>query len=267
MLEDGIQLFQMSVTGDGPGLNMKLWLYLPRGNHAAKSLPCVFIAPAGSNLMVGMALSDGDRQEHLPYAKAGFAVIAYELDGPMEGRTMASLYAAVPKFMASHGGVDNARTAVEYTLARVPEVDQERLYTAGHSSAATVALDMTAADPRIKACCAYAAVPNLRNRLKPAIVTALGKKTPGFDAFVDSASPSQHIDVLKTKPILLFIAEDDTNVRTQSVKDFAAALRQAGATQVELATTATGGHFNSMIAEGIPKGIAFLKEVDAKAKK
>jgi dipeptidyl aminopeptidase/acylaminoacyl peptidase len=219
-LDGGIQLFDVVLSGDGPGQTMRLWVYLPPGDHGAKSLPCVFIAPAGSNLITGMTLSDGDRPEHLPYVKSGFAVIAYELDGKMDGRTNAALLAAVAKFMAAHGGVDNAHTAVDFALARVPEIDPQRLYAAGHSSAATVALDVTAADSRIQACCAYAPCPNLRNRLKPNLVTAVNRKLAGFDAFVDSASPAQHIDALKTKPVMLFTAEDDTNSPAGGCKGF-----------------------------------------------
>jgi dipeptidyl aminopeptidase/acylaminoacyl peptidase len=266
LIEGGIQLFQLSLSGDAPGQTMKLWVYLPAGNHGAKSLGCVFVAPAGSNLMTGMVLNEGDRVEHLPYVKAGFAVIGYELDGAMEGRNTAALFTAVPKFMAAHGGIDNAKTAVDYAIARVPEIDPERLYAAGHSSAATVALDVAAADARIKACCAYAPVADLRKRFKPALVPAVNRKAPGFDAFVDTASPAQHVDALKGKPVFLLSAEDDTNVPAQSVKDFAAAIQQAGGTQVKMVTTARGGHYESMVAEGMPKGIEFLKEIEGKKK-
>ena len=267
VLRDGVEYFKVSLKGEGPAQATTLWLYLPPGKHAAKSLPCVFIAPAGSTLMVGMGLADSDRAEHLPYLKAGFAVIAYDLDGPNPTRTWASLFAAAPKFMAAHGGVDNARVAMDYALERMPEINPDRLYAAGHSSAATVALDVTAADSRIKACCAFAGPTNLRTWLKPATLVTMVKKVPGFEAFVDSASPSQHIDDLKTKPIMLFAAEDDDVVPPRSVKDFTAALQQAGATQTKLVIAPTGGHYKSMILEGIPNAIAFLKEVDARIKK
>jgi dienelactone hydrolase len=265
-LEGGIQFTEVSMVRGRrrPGSAAKLWLYLPPGSHGPKSLPCVFIAPAGSNLMTGNDLGDGDRDEHLPYVKAGFAVVAYELDGIPAARNDRAVLAAIPQFIAVHGGVDDAHAAVDYALTSVPEIDPRRLYVAGHSSAATVALDVAAADPRIKACCAYAPVANLRNRINASVVAIVSPRVPGFDAFLDSASPSQHVDDLKSKPVLLFTADDDDNVPTQSVRDFAASLQQAGGTQIKLVTTATGGHHDSMIAQGIPAGIAFLKEVDAK---
>jgi dipeptidyl aminopeptidase/acylaminoacyl peptidase len=266
-LEDGIQFFDVVLTGDAPGKNMRLWVYLPPGDHPAKSLPCVFIAPSGTPFITGQSLSVGDRPEHLPYAKAGFAVIAYELDGTLAVHSDSALLIAVNQFMAAHGGIDNARAAADYALAQVPGIDPDRLYTAGHSSAATVALDVAATDPRIKACCAYAPCPDLHKRLKPRLIASLSLKLPEFGAFIDSASPSQHIDALKAKPVMLFTAADDKNVPTQFVRDFAADLQQAGGSQIKLVTADSGGHYHSMIDKGIPAGIAFLKELDATASK
>jgi dipeptidyl aminopeptidase/acylaminoacyl peptidase len=258
-LEGGVQFFDVVLDGVAPVPAMRTWIYLPAGNHKDKSLPCVLIAPAGTPLFIGMRLGKDDRIEHLPYVKAGFAVIAYELDGEPAARTDPAYLAAIGQFMAAHGGVDNAHRAVDYALARIPQIDPNRLYAAGHSSAGTVALDVTAADPRIKACCAYAPCPDLRKRLKAALIASVSRTLPQFDAFVDSASPSQHIDALKTKPILLFTAADDDNVPTQNIRDFATDIQHAGGVQVKLVTTESGGHYQSMVEKGIPAGIAFLK--------
>ena len=77
-----IHLGRGQATGQGQsGHGGKLWLYLPSGEHAPGSLPCILITAAGSNLISGMGLGDGDRPEHLPMFLAGFAVLAYELDG------------------------------------------------------------------------------------------------------------------------------------------------------------------------------------------
>src|SRR6185503_18801936 len=50
----------------------KLWVYLPERVGAGK-LPCVLIAPAGTPLVHGMALGEGDIEEHVPYVLQGFA--------------------------------------------------------------------------------------------------------------------------------------------------------------------------------------------------
>ncbi|MDB5327938.1 MAG: hypothetical protein JWM57_3507 [Phycisphaerales bacterium] len=260
-LEDGVQFAEVSLKVPGRGETIKVWIYLPQGTPAKGSLPVVFIAPAGSNLITGMGLADGDRQEHLPYVKAGFAVVSYELEGAMATRSVAEMRTSLPKFMAAHGGVDDAKLAIDYALAKCPEINPAKCYVAGHSSAATEALTVAAADKRIKACCAYAAIPNLRDRFEPALIDALEKRTKGFGAFIDSISPANHLADLKDKSILLFSADDDDNATPKAVHDFAAALQNAGAKKVKLITVPTGGHFDSMIKDGIPAGIAFLKQL------
>jgi dipeptidyl aminopeptidase/acylaminoacyl peptidase len=259
-IDKDIQFFDVKLTGTQPGQTMKLWLYLPPGTHKDKSLPCVFVAPAGSNLLTGMRLAEGDRVEHLPYVRAGFAVVAYELDGPMSRQANErEIIEAISKFMAVHGGVDNARTAVDYAIARAPEIDPSRLYTVGHSSAGTVALDVAAADSRIRGCCAYAPCPDLRDRINAKLIESINGSIKGFQGFIDAVSPEDHIEELKDKPVLLFTAEDDNNVPSASVQKFARHLKEENAKNIKLVVVPNGGHFDSMIKEGIPAGIDFLK--------
>src|SRR5690348_4637466 len=46
IIAPGVEFSEIRITGDGPGLPMMLNLYLPAGQHPAKSLPCILIAPA-----------------------------------------------------------------------------------------------------------------------------------------------------------------------------------------------------------------------------
>jgi predicted esterase len=71
------------------------------------------------------------------------------------------------------------------------------------------------------------------------------------------------VNELKNKPVFLFTAEDDDNVPTATVKQFAADLKKAGA-QVELVSVKTGGHYDSMIKEGRPAAVKWLKMVDSR---
>jgi len=67
VLEPGVlreEILLASSTRTLPGHSGKLWLYLPQGRHEPKSLPCVLIAPAGTPLVIGMDLGDGDVPEH-----------------------------------------------------------------------------------------------------------------------------------------------------------------------------------------------------------
>ena len=85
-IEPGVMFHEVRLPGgDKPGFAGKLWLYLPSGDHADQSLPCVLITAGASNLLKGIHLSEYARAEQLPYVRAGFAVLAYELDGALPG--------------------------------------------------------------------------------------------------------------------------------------------------------------------------------------
>jgi hypothetical protein len=53
------------------GGTRQMLLYLPPGHHDEKSLACVLIAPAGSNLITGNSVGRGNSPELLPYVRAG----------------------------------------------------------------------------------------------------------------------------------------------------------------------------------------------------
>jgi acetyl esterase/lipase/DNA-directed RNA polymerase subunit RPC12/RpoP len=257
----GVDVYQMTITGTGPALPMQVRLYLPAGRHDPQSLPCVFIAPAGTRLLHGSALDDGDTPEHLPYARAGFAVLAYELSGDVPNSHNANLKVRdlanpVRKFMDADGGLDNARVAIQLVLTTVPEVDPKQLFTAGHSSAATMALNLAAADQRIVAVAAYAPACDVEARWS-ANLTALNRMDPGATDFAAQVSPIKHVNQIAC-PVLLFHADDDTNVLTSDNQAYADALQAAGKS-VEFSRVETGGHYQSMIDHGIPAGIFFFR--------
>ncbi|HEX5244376.1 MAG TPA: hypothetical protein VFW23_14025, partial [Tepidisphaeraceae bacterium] len=52
-LANQVNLYLLDFTGTGAGLPMHARLYLPAGYDADRSLPCVFIAPAGTRLIYG----------------------------------------------------------------------------------------------------------------------------------------------------------------------------------------------------------------------
>ena len=261
LIGNGIHLFDVSLTGPGPGQTMRMWVYLPPGAHREKSLPCVLIAPAGSNLITGMKLGNGDAPEHLPYASAGFAVVAYELDGALpEMAKPDQEAAAVRAYVASKGGVFNAQTALDYVAERVPEVDPNRVYTAGHSSAATVALVVAASDARVKGTVAYAPAVNLRSFLGIDMTRIVTKAVPKAEPFLDYGSPDRRVADY-TSPVMLFAARDDNTISPQRVTDFANALKGAGKS-AELVMVDAGGHYDAMIRDGIPAGIAWLTKID-----
>lgn len=254
-LQPGIVFHEIRLAGAEPGKLGKLWLYLPEGKHADKSLPCILIAPAGSPLVVGMDLGEDDRAEHLPYVRAGFAVLAYELDGPLSkpgNPTNQDFLRATKAFQATQGGIINARTAFDYVQARVPQVDPLRIIAAGHSSAGTVALLFAEHEPSLKACVAYAPACDITKHQAGALAR-MEALSPGLRDFAVRASPITHVDRLKS-PVFLFHALDDNVVPASGSQAFAKRCPSA-----KLVTVPRGGHFDSMISQGIPQAIQWLK--------
>jgi dienelactone hydrolase/transcription elongation factor Elf1 len=242
--------------GSSPGFAGKMWLYTPSGPHEPRSLPCVMITGAGSNLLTGMDLGDGDRPEHLPYVQAGFAVLAFELDGAVHGKppSAAELDVAVPRFLAARAGLVNAHIALEFLLAKVPEVDPERIYAAGHSSAGTLAMLFAENEPRIKACAAFAPAIDLEQRFGAHVAQL---QRVGIGDLAIRYSPKNNESKLSC-PILLFHARDDSSISFTSTEQSAQRLQQLGK-DVTLVLVNNGNHYDSMIQQGIPRAIAWFQ--------
>jgi len=255
--EPGATTFREVLLPETPA-PARLWIYLPAAPKGR--IPAIFIAPAGSRMFHGMRLEQGDRPEHLPYAQAGFAVVAYDVDGPLGRKpTDDEAIAAARAFRDAEAGVANARTAIDWAVANLPEVDANRLYVAGHSSAATLALLVAAEEPRIKACIAIAPPTDLRDYLSTRMIGWLSREIPGYDTFVTSASPVSHVDEL-TKPMFLFGAHDDSSVSFDKTAEFAQETKRRNAA-VAFVPVSEGGHYDSMIQIGIPRAIDWLKRL------
>lgn len=241
-----------------PGQGGKLWVYLPTGPHAPRSLPCVLIAGAGSNLLTGMELGDGDRAEHLPYVAAGFAVVAFELDGmnrDMQGGSDLKMTEAMYRFEKARAGLVNAHIALEYALARVPEIDPGRISAVGHSSAGALAVLFAENEPRLKSCVAFAPALDYAKRFDADTMRLV--QTAGFAPLVTTYSPITQVARLNG-PLLLFHARDDSNEPVARNEAFAARARALGKA-VTLDLVNTGDHYESMIRQGIPHAIAWLQ--------
>jgi dienelactone hydrolase len=267
-IEPGIMLHEIVLgparppLGSTPGHSGKLWLYLPTGEHAAKSLPCILITGAGSRLLHGMDLGDGDRPEHLPYVRAGFAVLAFELDGALlnnDNPTNQDMNQSMIRFLAARAGLVNADVALNYALKKVPAIDPSRISAAGHSSAGTLAVLFAEHDSRLKACVAFAPALDLEKRFGPQGVAQLQQLGVGDLAI--RYSPKTNEDNLKC-PLFLFHARDDSNVPVAESETFAARLQSKGKS-VTLDLVPSGDHVDSMLNQGIPRAIAWLNEQGA----
>lgn len=227
---------------DPPGHGGRLWLYLPEGEHAAASLPCVFVAPAGSRGNHGMLLTVDDEAEHAPYARAGFAVVAYELDGA-EPNPEGVSEEAEEHFAAAMCGLVNARIAMEWVLANAPEVNAHALYVAGHSSAAAIALLVAAYEPRVAGVLAYAP-PTYHGRLE--------------ESWAARLSPIDNAPRIRC-PVYLFHSRADERCKFSDSEALARAL-EATNPDVRFDDAKAGDHYRSMIEEGLPAGLSWLQQ-------
>ncbi len=243
-----------------PGHSGKIWVYLPSPKYVPRSLPCVLITGAGSRLITGMSLGNGDRAEHLPYARAGFAVVAYEMDGfPPENDDNApdSAYVGPAKaFFRAQAGLVNAKVAIQFAITRLTnDIDLNKLYVAGHSSAATTALLVAANDNRIRGCAAFAPAIDMEAMFPSSARLTVLSLAPGTSDLFTKYNPRAVENQIKC-PLFLFYAEDDDRFSGQ-VKEMAARLKGRGK-NVTLVAARSGGHYESMINEGIPNAIGWF---------
>jgi len=255
VVEAGVTVHEVTVNRGG--VPMKVWVYLPE--KPAEKLALVLVPPAGSTLIAGMGLADGDRAEHTPYVKAGFAVAAFEIDGPVSDAQQSSdpaVMRGAREFRAARAGLDNAQTALDFVLAKVPNIDPERVAIAGHSSAATLSLLVAEYEPRIKACVAYAPCTDVVARVAQ-VTRELERNQPGYAEFLRFSSPQTQAEKL-TCPLFLFHAQDDDNVPFAETNRFYEAVKKTNP-RATLVKAAKGGHFDPMVREGMPKAIAWLK--------
>jgi dienelactone hydrolase len=254
-IEPGVMFHEVFLPREGG--SSRLWIYVPK--ELAKSRrPCVLVGPAGSRLFHGMALAEGDRPEHLPYVRAGFPVVAYDIDGAVpENAGEPELIASARTFRAAGAGWINAHEALDYALGKVPGVDPYRIVTAGHSSAATVSLLTAAREMRIGGCIAYAPVTDVVGFLGERTIGPLEQALPGFRQFLAESSPQSRIAKLRC-PVFLFHAEDDSVVPVNESAAFVEEIKKTNP-RVTLVRASSGDHYSSMIREGIPQAIEWLK--------
>jgi pimeloyl-ACP methyl ester carboxylesterase len=238
------------------GLKTDVVVLMPQGQAAPHSLPCLFYAPAGSDLITGMALRPSDEREAMPYAKAGFAVVLYSLSGDLPNTPTGYLQitTAIPQYMSADGGLMNAHDAMEFAISRLQEVDPNQLYCAGHSSAATVALLFAQREPRIKGCVAFAPVTDVGGFVPQDVFLAAAGQFAGFEQFVETHSPMNL--PAPACPTLIYHAEDDDVVPLSQSRSYVTA-KGAG---VKLITVPTGKHRTAMLNGGQATAIQWLKD-------
>lgn len=264
----GATMYHVSIrdAAGGAGSKMQLRVYLPAGEHADRSLPCVLIAPAGTPLLYGANVEGDDyHDETLPYCESGMVVIHYSIDGAIpdsvnmndDQEVSRAMATAWPAFKESGGGIVNGRNALEFALAKIPSVDPNRICAAGHSSAGTLALMLAATEPRITHCVAYAPAYDCERRMDEVINDPMTRiLLPGLKPFIEWYSPMNHLADFRCK-MMIFHARDDSNVPFEDANRFIGQLPNKG-DGVQFVQAASGGHYTPMISEGIPAAIEWF---------
>jgi len=261
-IEPGIwrEEVRLREKGDAP----RLWIYRPvaaMGTHLKQKFPCVFIAPSGTTVTSGAALSDRQSDTHLPYVRAGMIVVAYELDGLADDKAQAAR-----DFERGRMGLRNSHAAISYALKHIQGVDSTRLFAVGHSSGGTTALQTAEYDPRIRACVAFAPACNFTFPESGGGVFENAAQqeaaVPGFSAFLQTLMPQTNVARIKC-PLFLFSADDDNIVSGAEVQGFARAAQQAGV-NLTFMRVPHGGHTQGMHDVGIPAAMQWLQKIPSK---
>lgn len=253
-------------SSDQPaGVRTQIRVYVPADLTQDKKVPCILVAAAGSNLLHGKQLDDLTyTDEVMPYVDAGMIAIQYSQDGngidqaEDERQELSMLPGCFKEFSKANGGVTNGQIALDFALEKFSQIDRERIYCAGHSSAGTISLQLASTDSRISRCIAYAPAPSLTKRFAEILDDpSIHQLLPGLRTYIDTWSPDQRISRFHC-PIFIFQARDDSNTPYRDTKQFCDAMK-AAEQDVELFTTPRGGHYQSMIDEGIPAAIQWLQ--------
>jgi len=234
-----------------------VWLYLPKGRQPSG---LVVVPPSNGTLVTAPPLGGLDRPEHTPYAQAGFAVVSFSLSGEISGEVkLAEVRTAMADFVKARAGVKDAQHAIAAALAEVPALSSGPIFAAGHSSAANLALALTADDTRVKAVIAYAPVADAPKFISGSPLFAkLAGEVPGALELVRELTPLALTPKLRV-PVMIFHAQDDDVAPIEGTRELARRLESAG-NAPNLVTPAKGGHADVLLTEGVPAGVAWLSE-------
>jgi dienelactone hydrolase len=246
-LEDGVTVRE--VTWRRGGVPMTIWVY--RGPAPPGPRPVVVIGAAGSPLVAGMALSPGDRPEHLPWVERGYVVVAYSIDGAVvDGARESQVNDAIRAFARAHAGLDNARAALDFALTHETGLDAKRVFAVGHSSAATLAMRFGAEDPRVTAVVSFCGVSDVVERVGRANVEAVERLDAWIGRAIRDSSPIAHVAGLRGKALFLFWSTDDDTEPPESLDRFLGALGALDP-RSRLERGPFGGHYDAMIETGL----------------
>ena len=261
---DGVRKYviDLSTTNPGstvPGHQGTLWVYLPDQQTALPPYPVVISAPWGGTQVSGVPLQERHQEGHLAYAKAGYAVVAFSVDGAepesLEDAT------GWPAFAASYAGAVNAHNAWRYATGHLPEANPDRIFMEGFSGGGDTALLYATQQPELDGValinsaglgCWFQSGP---------LLARLSKEREGFYDVCTQTSPMAQLDKL-TVPTLLFANEDDKRIPRMYVKTLHRHAEAAGAPATFYLAPSGGNHEQAWREQGLEYVANWFSELD-----
>ncbi len=210
----------------------------------AQATPVVIVPAVGIDLMTGARTRAIEREPFLIYLKLGMLVIFCDTDGPLTiGPTTAAssastapsaspstspskppdadeYIAAVQAFIDSDGGVRNVRDAIDWTIANISEANPSRIYLAGASGSAALALRVAADDPRVAAVVAIDPPADFPAAIGPTL-PMLDQAIPGLRQFAEQSSPARFAGRIRTATLLINSTTTDADSAAPEANDAA----------------------------------------------
>lgn len=248
------------VEFENRGKQRSLVVHFPSGQHASKSLPCVLVPPAGSNLVTGQKIN-GDTDLLNKYLRKKMVVVTYELNGALHKDNISDqkkFREAYLDFVYAQAGLENSQNAFEYAVRHIDQVNPKLVFVAGHSSGGSHALLFAAHEPRLAGCVAYCPDTNMGDYTDSAL-DFYGRFLPGLDRFVVKASPQTRVQDIQC-PVLIFAARDDDIVDFDATESFCRKLRETNI-RVIYRWTDEGGHFESYQSNGLDAGVDWITRI------
>jgi len=173
------------------------------------SLSCVLLAPRGEKGIFG-ADAIVDEADALAFVEAGYAVVAFSVDGATTNLAPPAERAeAYRKFVNANLGLNNCQNALYFVRNSLAEVDPTRIFIAGRDAGGSLALLYATHEPALRGCVSFDAYV-----FADAIHGALYSDDrhfiyPGIDHLNSRQSPLTHAHRLQC-PTLLWASEDGT---------------------------------------------------------
>lgn len=198
--EDGISWHE-SWHAPTNGTMLRIWSALPRTEG---QIPCLIWTPTSMAWKLGGRLGREDKEQMELFAKAGIGVVAFDVPGAWEDNaTLDELGAELDRHMEALGGVKTGRSVLDFVLARIPQVDPDRIWAAGEGPAATLALLLAQADGRVRAVVAFDPVTDMAAYAQSEEMGFLFHLRPQLKDFLLARSPGTGLDRLRC-PVLLY---------------------------------------------------------------